>query len=192
MNCPSYISQTMWDQMSDDEQREELRLLAIEDNKPQFVNVDIDAGHIYTKSKRVKKAELAKAARNFEQFDIPGTFAYDVATGEISRRGMSINIESLSQSNGHRSVQYAGKRIYSSVLAWFLYYGEWPTRNIRHLNGDRGDNRIANLGTAGSMPPRFRALIRRGEKLHHIGYFATAEERDAAVFAARLGIEPKE
>jgi hypothetical protein len=189
MNCPSYISQTMWDQMSDDEQREELRLLAIEDGKPEVVSVDV--GHTYIKSKKAKKAELAKAARNFEEFDIPATFVYDSKTGEIFRRGMSINIEALSQANGHRSVQYAGKRIYSSVLAWLLYYGEWPTRNIRHLNGDRGDNRIVNLGTAGSMPPRFRALIRRGEKLHHIGYFATAEERDAAVFAARLGIEPR-
>src|SRR6516225_11799534 len=31
------------------------------------------------------------------------------------------------------------------ILIWALYYGEWPTKTIDHINGIRGDNRIKNL-----------------------------------------------
>lgn len=39
-----------------------------------------------------------------------------------------------------------------------------------------------------AVPKPFRARIRSNGRLVHLGYFATAEERDAAVFAHRLGL----
>lgn len=30
-------------------------------------------------------------------------------------------------------------------IAWLLHYGEWPSGDIDHLNGDPADNRITNL-----------------------------------------------
>ena len=38
------------------------------------------------------------------------------------------------------------KRQYSAHrLAWFYVYGEWPEKEIDHINRDRADNRISNL-----------------------------------------------
>jgi hypothetical protein len=32
-----------------------------------------------------------------------------------------------------------------SRLAWFYYYGHWPKNHIDHINGDKHNDRIANL-----------------------------------------------
>lgn len=37
-------------------------------------------------------------------------------------------------------IQYQAHR-----LAWLYIYGKWPDGEIDHINGDRKDNRIANL-----------------------------------------------
>ena len=40
------------------------------------------------------------------------------------------------------------------------------------------------------VAPRYRARVRTPEGLLHLGYFATQDERNAAIFAYRLGIFP--
>ncbi|EHB7575351.1 HNH endonuclease, partial [Escherichia coli] len=36
-------------------------------------------------------------------------------------------------------------RLYVHRIAWLMVYNDWPTDVIDHINGDRSDNRIANL-----------------------------------------------
>ena len=86
------------------------------------------------------------------------------------------------------------RQFYAHVIAWLKFYGELPGDGLVHLNDDRKDNRIENLETLGEWLKQrgkpFRARVRTDNGLVHLGYFATEEERNAAVFAYRLGITP--
>lgn len=67
-----------------------------------------------------------------------------------------------------------GDRVYrSSHLLHWLQTGEWIVRVSR-----------------AKREPRYKAQVRVGARVLHLGYFASQSERDAAVFAYRLGITP--
>jgi hypothetical protein len=88
-------------------------------------------------------------------------------------------------------------------VAWVISFGEWPALEVDHIDGDRSNNRLANLrlvttaqnhqnmrsprcdnraGLLGVSPygDRFRAQIQAAGRKHWIGEFATAEEAHEA------------
>ena len=67
-------------------------------------------------------------------------------------------------------VSYDGRIVSASILRHFLMTGEWIKRVPK--------------------PVRYRARVRDGARVVHLGYFATQDERNAAIFAYRLGIFP--
>lgn len=116
---------------------------------------------------------------------------------------------------GYRKVFIDGKRYFAHRIIWFLAHKEDPkSMQIDHINGDRDDNRLANLrlcnnaqnclntklrstNTSGirgvSFAPKnrkkpWRALYRRKS----LGWFATKQEAAEAVAKAVAACKDRE
>jgi len=96
-------------------------------------------------------------------------------------------------------------------LAWLYVTGEWPKEQLDHINGDRSDNRIANLREATNAQNaqnrkrrdnktgftgvnkennRWKAEIKVNYKKIRLGLFDTPEEAHAAYLKAKHGLHP--
>jgi hypothetical protein len=106
--------------------------------------------------------------------------------------------------HGYRQGAIDGRMLLGHRVAWALHYGCWPSAHIDHINGDRSDNRIANLREASAAENnrnmrkfssnasgvtgvnyhkrdrRFRAFISIKNKSVHLGNFASLEAASEA------------
>jgi hypothetical protein len=106
--------------------------------------------------------------------------------------------------NGYLCGAVFGIPIVAHRVAWTIIHGEWPLGEIDHINGDKLDNRIANLrdvtreenlhnqprrvtntsGVTGvfwnARSKNWRAYICINSRLTHIGYFKNFDDAVAA------------
>jgi hypothetical protein len=112
-------------------------------------------------------------------------------------------------SDGYVTVRIFGRQWKVHRVAWTLVYGDWPFEELDHINGNKGDNRLANLrpaskkenrqnlplqknNTSGFMGvhryhswKRWRARIGTDGEKHNLGFFDSPEEAYQAYLAAK-------
>lgn len=79
------------------------------------------------------------------------TFDYDPDTGALTYRqprgSLPAGRPAGKVTKGGISVLFAGSQTLAHRIIWNLMTGEWPQHPVRHVNGDKLDNRWSNLST---------------------------------------------
>jgi hypothetical protein len=74
-------------------------------------------------------------------------FAYDPETGRFDRLTRK-NSSGSKDRDGYLILKIERRQYKAHRMAWLYVHGSLPMHNIDHINGDRTDNRIANLRDA--------------------------------------------
>lgn len=164
-----------------------------------------------------KQKQVGPSFRAFDEL-----FNYNAESGVLSRKPVQrdnysndrdynlVNSRISGKECNSRNVQgYLQVRVLGLTwkvhrISWLLYYGDWPEKQLDHINGIKTDNRIVNLREVTSLEncknlpkklgatskhlgvswhrrdKKWQASIKVGSKSIYLGYFDSQEEAYAA------------
>lgn len=159
------------------------------------------------------KACDATRARELLVYDPDtGSFCWRVSRGRARAGQVAGTVNPI----GYRQINFDGQYHYAHRLAWLIAHGQMPEGMIDHVNGERDDNRLANLRIASRVlnqqnrrgaqannktgllgvsfckrTKRYRAQISAGGHVRSLGYHDTPEAASAAYQLAKRQFHPE-
>ncbi len=67
--------------------------------------------------------------------------------------------------DGYRRIKIDKKEFKAHRVCWALYYGEWPTKYLDHIDGNRSNNIISNLREVDSRGNNSNRVSHRSGKI---------------------------
>ena len=197
--------------MTDTEFLADIRTLPCDEGGYWVEQTDLDRLIILAMQGLVlKRPKVYKSYKDLPHEYIRSLFSYDPETGIFTRKETGENAV-IGAGQGYFALKFSGFSVHAHRMAWFLVNGEWPEKEIDHINRNRSDNRYWNLRLAtraencanvtkhrdGKTPykgiyahgKRWAAALTHNGKRKHLGTYDTPEEAkkiyDAAVIEHR-------
>jgi hypothetical protein len=94
---------------------------------------------------------------------------------------------------GYRALHVNGYSYKAHRLAYLYVFGRWPSGEIDHINGDRCDNRLANLRdvTRAGNAQNLRAAISSKRSGLPLGVFYSSHKNGGRPFISRIWADGK-
>lgn len=120
---------------------------------------------------------------------------YDPETGVFTRRitagkFLAGTIAGTESAVGYIYIGIDGMPRLAHRLAWMYVHGAWPADQIDHINGNKSDNRIANLRDV-SRATNMQNLKGARKDNKSSGLLGVTFNRHAGKFAAQITVEGK-
>ena len=146
---------------------------------------------------------ITSKPRNIKHSNLLELLSYDTGSGKLvwkqgQRQGSEAGHYCTTRGKSYIRVNVNYELIMAHVLIWFYVYGEWPSSEIDHKNGNGRDNRLDNLRLSDRLRNnsnttrrkdslehpnvnktrngKYQTLVKFNSKIYLLGTFDTVEE----------------
>jgi len=115
---------------------------------------------------------------------------YEIESGIFTRTSgrHSGSIAGGINADGYVQIYVHGKLYYAHRLAWLYVYGEWPSGQLDHVDGNRINNAIANLRIASQAENMKNTALRSDNKS---GVTGVCRPKTSDKWLAQIEVEGK-